>query len=125
VAEALCVALGAKTLVIAATAFTLSWTHSVEKTDWREDWVIESGGLRIAEAWIKGSGAGMEPPDGAVLRDGWWRYRPVLPAQKRIALAASGATAGGWTLCADGSCRELGAAVGEAIELSVCPMPRD
>lgn len=124
-AEAICVALGVKTLTLAVTAFTLSWVHSVEKTGWQEDWALENGRLRIVEARIKGSGAGMEPPDGAILRDGWWHYAPGLPPQKQIKLAASGATASGWTLCAGGSCRELGSGAGEAITISVCPQPDD
>ncbi|AZO57254.1 DUF1850 domain-containing protein [Mesorhizobium sp. M8A.F.Ca.ET.057.01.1.1] len=51
---------------------------------------------------FKGSGAGMEPPEGAGLRDGWWIYAPKVGAQRRVMLAASGATGDGWTLCTDG-----------------------
>ena len=47
----------------------------------------------------QGSGAGMEPPEGAVLKDGWWVYAPELPPQATLVLAASGATGEGWTLC--------------------------
>ena len=62
----------------------------------------------------------MEPPEGAVLENGWWVYAPKLAAQPRLLLAASGATGEGWTLCAAQACSELGAVAGEAIELSAC-----
>ena len=69
-------------MTLAVAAFTLSWTHSVEKTRWEEDWAITPAGLQIVEARVKGSGAGMDPADGAVLRDGWWVYAPSLPPQR-------------------------------------------
>ncbi|TIT38538.1 MAG: DUF1850 domain-containing protein, partial [Mesorhizobium sp.] len=68
----LCILAAGKTMTLTVAAFTLSWTHSVEKTHWQEDWKVLPSGLQIVEARIKGSGAGMEPPEGAVLRDGWW-----------------------------------------------------
>ncbi|MGO4839058.1 DUF1850 domain-containing protein, partial [Rhizobiaceae sp. 2RAB30] len=36
----LCVVAAGKTTVLAASLFTLSWTHSVEKTRWEEDWRV-------------------------------------------------------------------------------------
>ncbi|MEQ1950266.1 DUF1850 domain-containing protein [Mesorhizobium sp. CN2-181] len=116
----LCLLAAGKTTALAASAFTLSWTHSVERTRWEEDWRVTPAGLEIVEARVKGSGAGMEPPADAVLRDGWWVYAPKLPARDRIMLAASGATSSGWTLCTATECRELGAAVGDATEISSC-----
>ncbi|MFI0842763.1 DUF1850 domain-containing protein [Mesorhizobium sp. IMUNJ 23232] len=116
----LCLLAAGKTTVLAASAFTLSWTHSVEKTRWEEDWRVTPAGLEIVEARVKGSGAGMEPPADAVLKDGWWVYAPKLPPRDRIVLAASGATPSGWTLCTAAGCRELGAAAGSAIEISAC-----
>ena len=80
-AMSLCILAAGKTTVLAVTAFTLSWTHSVEKTRWEEDWRVTPAGLEIVEASVKGSGAGMEPPEGAVLKDGWWVYRPKISAQ--------------------------------------------
>lgn len=117
----LCILAGGKVTVLAVAAFTLSWTHSVEKTRWEEDWRITPAGLQIVEARVKGSGAGMEPPKGAVLNNGWWVYAPKLGARPQVTLAASGTTGGGWWLCAAQTCMELGATAGEAIELSVCP----
>ena len=115
----LCILAAGKTTAIAAAAFTLSWTHSVEKTRWEEDWRITPAGLEIVAARVKGSGAGMEPPADAVLVGGWWVYAPKLPATPEIVLAASGATRGGWSLCA-GECLELGAAAGGPVRLEPC-----
>lgn len=116
----LCILAAGKATVLAVSAFTLSWTHSVERTRWEEDWRVSPAGLEILEARVKGSGAGMEPPDGAVLKDGWWSYRPSVGARPVVNLAASGATGSGWMLCADRVCLELGAKAGEAVELSAC-----
>lgn len=116
----LCVLAGAKAMTFAAGLFTLSWQHSVEKVSWEEDWRVTPAGLEIVEARVKGSGAGMDPPEGAVLSDGWWRYRPDLPPQPRVMLAASGATAGGWRLCVAGECLTLGAEPGDPIVLERC-----
>ena len=119
----LCVLAAGKVTVFAITAFSLSWTHSVEKTRWEEDWRLAGGRLEIVEARVKGSGAGMEPPDGAVLKDGWWTYSPNLPPQKEIVLAASGATSGGWQLCMDKDCLALGEAASDPVRLFVCVGP--
>ena len=94
----------AKTLTLAA--FTLAWTHSVEKTDWQEDWRITAGGLELVQARVKGSGAGMEPPPEARLVDGWFQWQPKRAAVPQLVLGNSGA-AGEWRICADGRCRTL------------------
>jgi hypothetical protein len=116
----LCILAAGKTTAIAATAFTLSWTHSVEKTRWEEDWRITPAGLEIVEARVKGAGAGMEPPADAVFKEGWWVYAPKIPARPEIVLAASGATGAGWTLCASDKCVEIGAAAGAPVRLEPC-----
>ncbi|UUP17963.1 DUF1850 domain-containing protein [Nitratireductor thuwali] len=118
----LCLVVSGTPFVIAATMFTLSWTHSVEKVEWQERWVVEQSGLRLVEARVKGSGAGMEPDSDAELVDGWWVYEPSLPPQKQLVLASSGKTAGGWELCAgeEKQCRTLGAEGGEPIVLRSC-----
>ena len=115
----LCVA-GAAALRLAVTAFTLTWTHSVERVLWEEDWTVGPAGLTLVEARVKGSGAGMEPAPEARLAGGWWRWRPDRGAAREMMLAASGATGGGWTLCADGTCRVLGASAGEPVRLYPC-----
>lgn len=115
-----CILAGAKAMSFAASLFSLSWTHSVERTEWREDWAVTPAGLRLTTARVKGSGAGMEPGDGAVLNDGWWEWHPTNPPIGELRLAASGATGGGWTLCHAGGCVELGAAAGEDVVLAPC-----
>ena len=118
----ICVGEGAGALALAASAFTLSWTHSVERTEWRERWVVERGALRLTDASVMGSGAGIDPPEGAVLRDGAYHWRPTLPPVPQLALAASGATPSGWTLCpSKGACVLLGTTPGEPIAVRACP----
>lgn len=116
----LCIAIAATVLTIPATSFSLSWVHSVEKIEWREEWAVAPAGLELRQASVKGSGAGMEPGEGAVLDDGWWRWEPSLAPIPELRLAASGATSGGWTLCHAGGCMTLGAAPGEESILSAC-----
>lgn len=107
-----------KALSLATGAFTLAWTHSVEAVEWRETWLV-SDQLKLIEARVKGSGAGMEPGEGAKLIDGWWVWSPDV-AVERLNLAASGATGGGWNLCADGTCQEIGEVPGEPVEIRPC-----
>ena len=121
----LCVATAAKTAFIAATAFSLYWVHSVEKTEWREDWTIRGNALVLAQARVKGSGAGMEPGTDARLEDGWWVWTPQLPPQGEMRLAASGATVSAWELCHEGGCMQLGAKAGEEARLWSCDEPAD
>jgi hypothetical protein len=116
----LCVLAAAGLIRIDAAAFTLGWTHSVERVRWEEDWRVTAAGLVLTEARVRGSGAGMEPPPQARAAGGWWSWAPDLPPQSELRLAASGATGGGWTLCAAGSCREIGAAPGAPVRLGPC-----
>lgn len=58
-------------VTLAVQSFRLSWVHSVEKTEWRENWRVQAQGLVLVEARVRGSGAGMEPGDTARWRDGW------------------------------------------------------
>lgn len=103
----LCLATAAVALTVAAEAFTLVWTHSVERTEWHERWRVQGTALVLDEARVRGSGAGMEPPEGAVLDGGWWVYRRALSVPS-LHLAVSGATGRGWQLCTDGAgCLDL------------------
>jgi hypothetical protein len=121
----LCLAAGAVAASLAIDAFTLSWTHSIEKIRWEEDWRIEVGALVLTEARIRGTGAGMEPPVGALLKNGVWHYRPNLPPQAVLRLAHS-PHAGGYTLCTATLCAPLadrlpGIDNSAEIELRGCP----
>lgn len=121
-AAALCIS-GAPPLPLAEGRFTLEWQHSVEHIAWREFWLVTDSGLALDGAAIRGSGAGMEPGEGAVLVDGWWRWRIAPPrAVSELVLGASGATGGGWRLCdpATQVCREIGAQPGAPIMLTPC-----
>jgi hypothetical protein len=118
--SALCILAAGKTTVLAASLFTLSWTHSIEKTRWEEDWRVGPDGLQIVEARVKGSGAGMEPPEGAALKDGWWSYAPQVAPRKQLVLASSGATASDWRICASDRCVDVGGQAGEPITMSPC-----
>lgn len=103
----LCLATAAVALPLALQAFTLAWTHSVEKTEWRETWRVEGRELVLDEGRVRGSGAGMDPPEGAVLQNGWWVYSTPLRVPL-LRLAVSGATGSGWRLCTPAAgCRDL------------------
>jgi hypothetical protein len=110
-----------KTLSLAA--FTLAWTHSVEKVDWQEDWRVTPQGLELVQARVKGSGAGMEPPPEARLVGGWFQWRPERAPMPEVVLANSGA-AGQWRLCHDGNCQTLSEIFGHPIGANVTTMRR-
>ncbi len=115
---------GALAARIEATTFTLGWTHSVERVRWEEDYRVTPAGLVLEEARIRGTGAGMEPPDGAVLRDGAWHYRPRLPPLPAVDLLDAGVVPD-HELCAAGRCRPLhawlpGVAHGAPVRLAPC-----
>ncbi len=99
-------------------AFTLVWTHSIEKTEWQEDWRVTPAGLVLAEARIKGFGAGMESPPEARLVNGWFQWQVKRPPQAELVLGNSGA-AGEWRLCAAGQCRTLSDVFGHPIGANV------
>lgn len=109
----LCVSASGHLIALAATAFSLTWTHSVEKTEWRENWVVVDSRLQVDQASVMGSGAGIGLPDDAVFSDGVWTYRPKLAPLEQLSLAASGATPSPWTLCTSQTCLQLGARSGE------------
>ena len=88
----LCVAAGSFSVAIYAPRFTLSWEHSIEHVEWRETWRVHTKTMRIVEARIKGTGAGMEPPKDAVLKDGWFVYVPKMPPQTRLVMPDSAYT---------------------------------
>jgi hypothetical protein len=120
----LCLTASGKTVALALEAFTLIWSHSVEKSEWREDWRIFSGRLVIERASVAGTGAGMDIPEGAQLRDGVWIYEPDRQPVDRLRLMDAGRPDDDWTLCDErGNCRgvrELLDSRGREVILEAC-----
>lgn len=112
---------GGLALIAPGESFQLSWTHSVERIEWREDWRVEGRRLILDQASVAGSGAGMEPPPEAIRQGDRWVWSPHL-VRDEIVLALSDVTAD-WRLCAQGHCRGLRALVpGETVaRLRPCP----
>ena len=106
----------------AGVLYTLTWTHSVEKTLWEEDWLAEGGKIRIVEARVQGSGAGMEPGEGAVLKDGFWRWQPKSAPMRSLVLTLSPYVRD-YRLCRSGQCQSLRdlAPGSDRVELTACP----
>ena len=106
--------------------FTLAWTHSVEQTGWEEDYRVSETGIELLGARVEGSGAGMEPPPNAVLRQGRWHYRASLPPLSKLTLARSRHTSG-YRICRGQRCESLSAllgpppAEGATVDLFPCP----
>lgn len=119
----LCLASAGAVKALAVTAFTLVWTHSIEKVEWQEDWNVTPGGLELIEARVKGTGAGMEPPPEARLAEGWFRWKPARFAMGEVTLGNSGA-AGEWRLCTDGKCRTLSEILGRPVGANATTMRR-
>ena len=117
----LCLASAGIVKTLALAAFTLAWTHSIEKVEWQEDWRITPPGLELVRARVKGSGAGMEPPSDARLIDGWFQWQPARAPMPEVVLGNSGA-AGEWRVCADGQCRTLSQIFGLPIGSNVTTM---
>jgi len=123
----LCLALAAapqQAAFVPGRHFTLAWTHSIEKVRWEEDYQVIGPPARLiaTAARIKGSAAGMEPPPGAVLRDGWFHYAPTERSPHRLPLTRSEFTAD-FDLCADGECHPMAhwlASDGGVTEMTAC-----
>jgi hypothetical protein len=102
----LCIAATGLAIEIAVSGFTLAWTHTVERTEWQEDWRIEGDRLVLAEARVQGSGAGMEPAADARLVGVFYTWRPDVPPLSEIVLRRT-PKANDWRLCADNRCAAL------------------
>ena len=113
---AVCLATSLATAAVAANAFTLAWTHSIERVRWEEDWRVEGQQLQIVAARVKGSGAGMEPPPEARKQGRFWVWSPLLRVPE-VRLAQSG-MAGEWALC---PARDTCFQPSEASRLLACP----
>lgn len=107
----LCFAAAGAVKMLSVAAFTLAWTHSIEKIEWQEDWHVTPQGLQLVEARVKGSGAGMEPPPEARLVNGWFQWSPKMAPLPQVVLGNSG-LAGEWRICTEGHCRTLSDVIG-------------
>lgn len=124
---ALCLAIaGVLRTTLPGDTFTLAWSHSVQHSEWQEDYRATPTGLVLEEARVQGSGAGMEPAADAVLREGWWRWHPrrSLPF---LTLTVSSFTSD-YRICTAAGCRELRSLVGPfddgaAVTISPCRDP--
>ncbi len=119
-----CVAAGGLAITLALESFTLAWTHSIEKIRWEEDWRVVGAQLVLDEARVRGSGAGMEPPAGSVLKDGVWHYDPHVAPLDVLRLTHS-TFAAGYQICAQDRCTLLAesaprAGNGDVVELRPC-----
>lgn len=121
----LCLLAGGITVPLMTADITLSWKHSVEHTTWQEDWHADDAGLRLTAARVAGSGAGMEPPADAVLKDGFWTWTPTLQPLPKVVLRRSGATAD-WQVCRGKKCTMMDDLVpkdADPVELTTCGEP--
>ena len=112
--------------VLPGPEFTLAWDHSVERIRWEERYRATGDGLLLVEARVQGSGAGMEPPSGATLRDGSWVWQPNS-THAELRLTRSTFTRD-YVICASDRCAGLGDRVGATAEgevVSVRPCDRD
>jgi len=92
---------------------TLAWTHSIEKVRWEEDYLVQASPdpavpprLVATKARVRGSAAGMEPPDDAVLKNGWYEYTPQIAEVAALRLTRSEFTAD-YEICNVTGCQAL------------------
>ena len=124
----LCLASAGVVKTLAIAAFTLAWTHSIEKVEWQEDWRVTPDGLQLVQARVKGSGAGMEPSPKARLVNGWFQWQLQRPPMRELLLGNSG-VAGEWRLCTEADCATLSEMFGHPVganvtSMSACEGPR-
>ena len=91
---------------IPAHEFTVAWMHSVEKIRWEERYRVEGDALRLVQARIQGSGAGMDPPPDATFHAGWWSWQPSIGPLPVVRLTLSSYTRD-YDLCWGGRCQRL------------------
>jgi hypothetical protein len=124
IASALCIVVGTALFTLPVQRFTLRWQHTVEKVLWEEDYLVAGDWLYLVGARVQGSGAGMEPPPGAVRVGPAWHYRPAVRWHRAVTLARS-EFGHDYELCVDGSCKPLAAwapAPLAATTLAPCPL---
>lgn len=110
----ICLTAGAVVATLTVQSFTLSWMHSVQKTEIQEDYRLDAGRMVLTDARIQSSGAGFDPPPDAVLDDGWWRWHPGI--QLDGLTLARAAAPGDWRICLDNTCRPLSHLIADAAD---------
>jgi len=126
----ICLALAATAaapVFVATEHFTLAWTHSIEKVRWEEDYAVLASPptLHAQAARVRGSAAGMEPPDDARLVNGWYTYTPHIRHPTELRLTRSEFTAD-YELCLQGQCQPMSAWLasdGGVTRLTACRSP--
>lgn len=122
---------GVPVAFVPVTEFTLAWTHSIEKVRWEEDYAVTPSPpplpptLHALVARVRGSAAGMEPPDDARLVNGWYTYTPQMRHPPELRLTRSEFTAD-YELCLPGRCLPLSAWLpsdGGVTQLTACDNP--
>ena len=83
--------------------------------------------LFAKEARIKGSAAGMEPPEGAVFKQGWYHYKPVISEHLELRLTRSEFVPD-YEWCDQAGCRSLAEILpsdGGVTLMWACTAPQD
>ena len=118
-----CLILGAKQLLLAAGSFTLLWSEPGRDARWEEDWNVGLAGFQLVETRV--SGEGLEPPEGAILEDGIWRYYAALAViEDQLLILREPPRGGTWQICVAGECRPLppdDGTAGKTAILRPCP----
>lgn len=114
---------------IPTTHFTLAWVHTIEKVRWEEDYEVQRGEkgpfLFAKQARIKGSAAGMEPPEDAILWRGWYTYSPLTSYPEQLRLTRSEFSPD-YQWCDSEGCRLMSALVprdGQITLVTACDQP--
>lgn len=87
-------------------AITLRWTHSIEKSVWEEDYRLQGNTLIVDSARVTSTGAGMEPPEGSILKNGAWHYTPKIPPLPSLQLRHSTYVAP-YIICTKARCKTV------------------
>lgn len=121
----LCLIYGLQTIPLETNHLTLTWMHSVEKIRWEEDYERQDAVIKLQAARIQGSGAGMDPPEDAIFKNGFWSYQPILEAQPSYLFRLSRYTKN-YEICIADQCRIISdyftnnQPLQDVVELTVC-----
>lgn len=123
IALAVCIAAGSQFIALPVQRFTLAWQHTIEKVLWEEDYLVAGDWLYLSSARVRGSGAGMEPPAGAVLVADSWHYRPDSRWHRKLELARS-EIGSDYSVCIEDRCTPIEAWLPRG-STTITPCPGD